>query len=97
MESNNKFAIGLLVIVIIIAFGIVILTIVDFNNAEAGLFHAIFLPINSGGGGDGNGVYPVPTLFPTPHPYPSPTPTQIPILYQYLPLLFDNLLENLLD
>ena len=96
MEINRKFSIGLILIVSCIALGIVLLSVFDVYFAEAGLFNQSYLPINYHGD-IGDSGYPLPTPPPTPHPYPSPTPTEKPILYQYIPILFDNIFDKFLD
>jgi len=95
MNTNNKFTLGLLMIVIALVFGIVLLSVLDMNIAEARA-HLGMLPITFK---DDVPVwpYPLPTPPPTPDPYPSPSPSPMPSLIQYLPILFDNIMENLFD
>ena len=95
METNNKFTIGLLLIVIVMLVGIVMLSVFEVKGADSAIHKRLFPIINNSDVEER--PYPLPTYPPTPHPYPSPTPTQIPILYQYLPILFDNILGNLFD
>ena len=94
MDTNKKFTIGLFLIVIVMVFGIVLLSAFDADIVNA-QFHWRLFPIILKSDVEDR-PYPLPTYPPTPHPYPSPTPTQIPILNQYIPILFNSILGNLI-
>jgi len=101
MTINKKFTIGLLMIVIVMIFGVILLSVLDVYIADASINMSVFpILINSE---VEDRPYPLPTDHPTPHPYPSPTlppspsPSPSPILNQYLPILFDSILENFFE